>query len=374
LIEAEIAIVGGGIAGVSAAAELASERRVVLLEREDQPGHHASGRSAALFSETYGNAIVRALSAASRSFLAHPAPGFATFPLLSPRGALHVGVAGQEDLLAHLLDEVRALVPAVRALSAAEARAIVPVLRQERLIGGVLEPDARDIDTNALLQGYIRAVRQQGGQVVPRAEVTGLERTGHGWMIRTRVGVVRADIVVDAGGAWADAVAGLAGLAPLGLLPKRRTAFAFDPPPGIAIHEWPLVIGAAADVYFKPDAGMILGSPADEIPSEPNDAQPDELDVAVAVARIEALADLPVRRIVRRWAGLRTFAPDRTPVVGFDPRREGFFWLAGQGGYGFQTAPSLARVAAGLILRGEVPRDILDRGVTRDALAPDRLL
>lgn len=232
MIEAEIAIVGGGIAGVSAAAELASERRVVLLEREDQPGHHASGRSAALFSETYGNAIVRALSAASRSFLAHPAPGFATFPLLSPRGALYVGVAGQEGVLAHLLEEARALVPAVRALSAAEARAIVPVLRQERLIGGVLEPDARDIDTNALLQGYIRAVRQQGGQVVPRAEVTGLERTGHGWTIRTRVGAVRADIVVDAGGAWADAVAGLAGLAPLGLLPKRRTAFVFDPPPG----------------------------------------------------------------------------------------------------------------------------------------------
>lgn len=373
LIQAEVAIMGGGVAGASAAAHLALERSAVLIEREDQPGYHASGRSAALFSEAYGNGIVRALSVASRRFLEAPPAGFADGRLLSPRGAMHVGDATQAADLAALFDETRRLVAGMRALTGAQACALVPALRPERVSAAVLEPDARDIDTNALLHGFLRLFRSRGGRVVTRAGIEGISRGGEGWTVDTRAGTVRADVLVNAGGAWADTLAAMAGIAPLGLQPMRRTAFVFEPPPGLPVGGWPLVIGAAEDVYFKPDAGLLLGSPADETPCEPCDAQPEELDVAIAVDRIEALADLPVRRIVRRWAGLRTFAPDRTPVVGPDPTEPGFFWLAGQGGYGFQTAPALGRAAASLLSRGELPADLLDLGVTAAALAPGRL-
>ena len=371
-IEVDVAVIGGGIAGASAAAHIAQERSVVLLEREDQPGYHASGRSAALFSESYGNATVRALTVGSRAFLETPPAGFAEHPLLAPRGVLHVGTAGHEQRLAALGDEIRVLVPGIRAMTAAEARGLVPVLRPEWVVGGVFEPDARDIDTNALLQGFLRLLKAAGGQVLTRAEATGFARDGGRWVVDTRVGRVRAGIVVDAAGAWCDEVAAMAGVAPIGLVPKRRTAFLFEPPAGVDARGWPAVVGIEEDFYFKPDAGLIIGSPADETPSPPTDAQPEELDVAVAVDRIETVADLPVRRIVRRWAGLRTFAPDKTPVVGFDPSVDGFFWLAGQGGYGFQTAPAMGRTAASLVAGRDVADDLRRLGVTAAALAPDR--
>ncbi len=373
MIEADIAIVGGGIAGASAAAHLAPHRRVVLLEREEQPGYHASGRSAALFTETYGNAVVRALTVASRPFLSAPPEGFAEHPLLTPRGVLHIGGQGDLPALASLHAETSALVPGVRLLDAEQARRLVPALREDWLRGGVLEPDAQDIDTHGCLQGFLRVARTHGAQVLPRAEVTGLERRDGRWQILSRAGEVRAEIVINAAGAWADTVAGLAGVARRGIVPKRRTAFLFAPPEGVSARDWPMVIGPGEAFYFKPDAGMILGSPADETPSEPMDAQPDELDVAIAVDRIQQVADLPIRRIARRWAGLRSFAPDKTPVVGFDPDAAGFFWLAGQGGYGFHTAPALAAVAAGLIVRGTMPEPIADLGVTEAHLAPGRL-
>ncbi|WP_375458083.1 NAD(P)/FAD-dependent oxidoreductase [uncultured Enterovirga sp.] len=374
MIEVDVAVVGGGIAGASAAAHLAAERSVVLLEREDQPGYHASGRSAALFSETYGNAVVRALSVASRPFLERPPEGFATHPLLAPRGALHVGAKRHEAQLATLLRDAQALVPSVRALSGEEARSLVPLLRPDVATTAVFEPDAQDIDTHALLSGFLRIVRARGGQVVTRAEVTALAHDGVRWRIESRAGPVSAAIVIDAAGAWADGIAGLAGLAPLGLRPKRRTAFVFEPPAGLDVAAWPMVIGADEEVYVKPEAGLLLASPADETDSEPTDAQPEEIDVATAAERVEALLDLPVRRIVRRWAGLRTFAPDRTPVVGFDPRQAGFFWLAGQGGYGFQTAPALGRAAGELILGGTLPADLTAAGIRAADLAPERFL
>jgi D-arginine dehydrogenase len=372
VIEVEVAVLGGGIAGASVAAHIAAERSVALLEREGQPGYHTSGRSAALFSEAYGNAVIRGLSVASRGFLEQPLPGFSDYPLLSPRGALHVGTRGQEARLDRLLAAAHALVPTVRAVGAAEARSLVPVLRPDWLVSGVFEPDARDIDTNALLHGFLRLLKGRGGRVVLDAEVSTIERVGGRWHVGTRSGTVTADIVVNAAGAWCDEVAGLAGIEPLGLTPLRRTAFVFEPPAGVAIRDWPLAIGAEEDFYFKPDAGMLLASPADETLSPPTDAQADDLDIAIAVERIQNAADVPVRRIARRWAGLRTFAPDRSPVVGFDPSAEGFFWLAGQGGYGFQTAPALSRSAANLVLGRPLPADVQDRGITAAALAPDR--
>lgn len=374
MIEAEIAVVGAGIAGASAAARLAEAgRRVVLLEREDVPGYHTSGRSAALFSETYGNAAVRALSVASRPFLETPPPGFAEHPILTPRGALHVGTAEDADRLAGLLAQGRALVPSVRGLSGAEARDLVPVLR-EVVAGAVFEPEARDIDTDGLIQGYLRLLKAKGGRLVLRAGVAAMTRSGAGWHLDTSAGDVRADIVVNAAGAWADAVGAMAGLAPLGIAPLRRTAFLVAPPEGVDSRAWPLIVSVREDVYFKPDAGLLLCSPADETPSPPVDAQPDDLDIAEAVERLQALAAIPVRRIQRSWAGLRSFAPDRTPVVGFDPRSEGFFWLAGQGGYGFQTAPALASCAAALVMGRDVPSDLADLDVTAAMLAPGRLV
>ncbi|MBM3521348.1 MAG: FAD-binding oxidoreductase, partial [Alphaproteobacteria bacterium] len=361
-----------GIAGASAAWAMAERHRVVVLERESQPGYHTSGRSAALFSETYGNAVVRGLSVASRDFLMGPPAGFAAHALLGPRGAMFPGTRGQEAIVAKLAEEGSRLVASVRALSAAEARERVPVLRADWVTGAVFEPDAMDIDTHAMLQGYLRALRASGGTVKLDAEVGALARDGDGWRLATRVGEIRAAVVVNAGGAWCDAVGRLAGAAPIGLVPKRRTAFLIDPPAGAGSDGWPLVVAADESFYFKPDAGKLLCSPADETPTEPCDAQPEELDVAIAADRIQQAADLPITRISHRWAGLRSFVKDKTPVAGFDDAVPGFFWLAGQGGYGFQTAPGMAMAVAALIDRRPLPPVLVDRGVTAEALSPAR--
>jgi D-arginine dehydrogenase len=249
----------------------------------------------------------------------------------------------------------------------------VPALRPEAVEGGgVFEPDARDIDTNGLLQGFLRRLRNGGGQVLLNATVTALEADRNGWRILAGTQEIRAGVVVNAAGAWGDSLAVLAGANPVGLVPKRRTAFLIAPPDGLAIRDWPLTIGAREDLYFKPDAGKLLVSPADETPSEPIDAQPEEMDIAIAADRLAQRTTIGIRRIEHKWAGLRTFAPDKTPVVGYDPAIGGFFWLAGQGGYGFQTAPAMARLAAALISCKGIPAEIHDQGITGDALSPTR--
>jgi D-arginine dehydrogenase len=238
--------------------------------------------------------------------------------------------------------------------------------------GGVFEPDARDIDTNGLLQGFLRRVRNGGGTILLDAPVTALERDRSGWRIMAGAREVRAGVIVNASGAWGDSLAALAGANPVGLVPKRRTAFLITPPEGLETRHWPLTIGAHEDLYFKPDAGKLLVSPADETPSEPVDAQPDEMDVAIAADRLAQRTTIEVSRIEHKWAGLRTFAPDKTPAVGYDPIIAGFFWLTGQGGYGFQTAPAMARLAAALISGKGIPAEIQDQGITADQLSPAR--
>lgn len=371
--DVDIAVIGGGIAGASAAWAMADRHRVVLLERESQPGYHSSGRSAALFSETYGNAVVRGLSVASRDFLATPPEGFSTHPMLSPRGVLLVGTHGQEQALALAATEGAALVPEVRAIDRADVCRCVPALRPGWIAGGVLEPGAMDIDTHALLSGFLRAFRERGGVLRTGSEVRGLVRAGAHWHIALADGEIRAAVVVAAAGAWCDAVGAMAGAGPLGLVPKRRTAFLVDPPAAVDSSKWPAVIAVDESFYVKPDAGKLLCSPADETPSPPCDAQPEELDVAIAVDRIQQAAELPVDRIAHRWAGLRSFVADKSPVVGYDTRVPGFFWLAGQGGYGFQTAPAMAFAAAALVDRRELPAALRDRGVDAAALSPARL-
>jgi D-arginine dehydrogenase len=370
--EADLLVVGAGIAGASAGAELAAHGRVVVLERESQPGYHSTGRSAALYTETYGNHVIRALTVASGRFLRDAPAGFADHPLLTPRGTLLIGRADQRDLIEAAFAELRGLAPDIVRADAQTALALVPLLERGYVAAGIYEADATDMDVHAIHGGFLKTLRARGGRVVTDAEVTALVRRGGRWHATTRAGEFSAPVVINAAGAWCDALARLAGVRPVGLVPKRRTAFTFDPPPGADVRRWPAVIDIAEQFYFKPEAGKILGSPADETPMPPSDVQPDELDIALAVERIERASALRVRRLDHKWAGLRSFVADKTPVVGMDDGAEGFFWLAGQGGYGIMTSPAIGRTVASLLTAGTIPEDLAALGVTREALAPAR--
>jgi D-arginine dehydrogenase len=368
----DVIVLGAGMAGASIAAELAPHRRVLLLEREDQPGRHTTGRSAAMFFESYGNATVRGFTRASRAFLEQPPEGFAEVPLMSPRAALFV--AGQEALprLQAMIDAPDAA-PTLCRLSTAQTLALVPILRPEAVAGGALDDSGCDMEVAAILQGYLRLVRRGGAQVVLGGTDVLLQRAGGLWTVDSRAGRFQAPVVVNATGAWADELARQAGAQPVGLQPMRRTAMTIPAPQGHDTRHWPMVIDVDETVYFKPDAGQMLLSPANEDPMPPCDVAPEELDIALAVHRFEELTTVPVKRIAHRWAGLRSFVADRSPVAGWDPRAEGFFWLAGQGGYGIQMAPALARAAAAMLLGQALPADIAAQGVTPQALSPDRL-
>jgi D-arginine dehydrogenase len=369
----DVIIAGAGIAGASAGYFLSASHQVVILEREDQPGYHATGRSAALFTETYGNATIRALTAGARPFFEAPPEGFADTPLLTPRGLLFVGRADQQEALDGQFAEVSALVSGVRRIPAEQCLEHCPLLRTGYAAGGLLEPDCMDIDVAALHQGYLKGVKAQGGRIATGAGILSLRPDArYGWVAETTQGAFAAPVVVNAAGAWADEVAALAGIRPAGLQPRRRTVLLVDAPDGLDPSHWPMVVDADEAFYFKPDAGRLLLSPADETPSPPCDAQPEEIDMAVAVDRIEQATTLEVRRIARKWAGLRTFASDKTMIAGFEPGAKGFFWLAGQGGYGIQTSPSMGRIAAALIDGGDMPDDLARRGVEAQALGVAR--
>lgn len=368
----DILIIGGGIAGASLAHALTPGPSVLVLEAESQCGQHATGRSAALYSETYGNATIRALTMASGPFFRHPPEKFTDHPLLHARGVLHVARADQMDRFAPLLMELQAQVPSINPLTGAECQMLVPILRDHYAAAGILEPGACDIDVDLLLQGFLRAGRKQGARVLTDAPVTALARDGDGWIVDSKAGSFQARTIVNAAGAWADQVAAMAGVAPIGLVPMRRTATLVDPPPGINPTYLPFMIDIDEQFYVKPDAGKLLLCPADETPSEPCDAQPEELDIALAIDRVEQACIIDARRKGRSWAGLRSFVPDRSPVIGFDGAVPGFFWLAALGGYGIQTAPAVASLAAGLIRGEPVPDRLLTLGLDPDAIRPGR--
>lgn len=367
----DIIVIGAGIAGASVAAHLAESRRVALLEREDRPGYHSTGRSAALFTEIYGNASVRGLTRASRNFLFAPPPTFTDVPLVRPRGCLYIATRQQLDALQTFQSQPD-VAKATRRVTIAEALRLCPVLREDYVAAALLESDSSDIDVHALHQGYLRLFRQRDGQLATRAEVQALERSGGVWTVRAGVDRWQAPIVINAAGGWADQIAELAGLAKIGLQPRRRTAVLVDAPPGTDVGAWPFVHDVGEQFYFKPEAGSVFLSPADETPVEPSDVQPEEWDIAAGVERVEAATTLEIRRLKARWAGLRTFAPDRTPVLGFESAADGFFWLAGQGGYGIQTAAALSRAAAALVLGSPLPLDIANEGVNAADLSPAR--
>lgn len=369
----DIIIVGGGIAGFGIAAFLGENVRALLLEKEAFPGVHATGRSAALFSETYGSEPIRALSRAGKAFLSDPPKAFQLASPLRSRGCLYIATQSQEQKLLSIASS-SLMKAAAQIVTGAEAAERCPLLRPGHAAAALWEPGAHDVDVDALLQAFVRKFRSTGGAIVTSAEVTAIERGIDGWTVCANETEYRAPIVVNAAGAWADQVAELAGLAPLGIQPFQRTAVLVDPPDGADISSWPAVIDIEENFYFKPDAGKLLLSPADEQPVAPCDAQAEELDVAIAVDRVEQATTLQVRRVEHRWAGLRSFAPDRLPAVGFDPRISGFFWLAGQGGYGVQTAPALSRLAATWVMGGSAPDDIVDAGLEPGLLAPARLV
>lgn len=349
----EALVIGAGMAGATAAAHLSATRRVALLEAEDSAGYHSTGRSAALWEPNWGNPDIRALTRAARGFLAAPPAGFAEVPLLLPRGALHLAPQDQLPALRDLLEQGEEF----RALSIAEAQAMVPALRPGYAVAAAHEPGVMEIDVAALHQGFLRQLRRNGGALALRHRAGRIWKQGGLWHAETAGGAVHvAPILVNAAGAWGDEVALAAGLRPLGLRPMRRTALIIDPAPW-QVADWPLTGDVGASWYTRPEArGRLMLSPADETPEQPGDAQPDELDIAIAVDRLMGALDITVRRVEHSWAGLRSFLPDRSMAIGA-AEEAGFFHMIGQGGYGIQTAPAQGRLLAALV-NGEDPGEL----------------
>ncbi|MBH0237683.1 NAD(P)/FAD-dependent oxidoreductase [Methylobrevis albus] len=369
----DIVIVGGGIAGAALAHFLGGRRDVLLIEREAQHGYHSTGRSAAEFTRRFHAPLVGRLAEVSWDFLTRPPEGFAEVELLKPRGNLLIADAEKADHLAAVFARERAAGGSpIEWLTPAEAIARAPILREDYVAAAFYDPDCYDVEVENLLQGFVRSARRTGTRIELGATLTAARRDGDGFVLETTRGAFRAGIVVNAAGGWADPVAALFGAASPGLTPYRRTAITVDLPAGIDANSLPEINEIDEVYYFKPDAGRLMVSPADATPTEPCDAQPEELDIAYAAWYLEQATTVPVRAIAHKWAGLRTFAPDRAPLVGFAPDQPGFFWLAGLGGYGIQSSPAIGRYAAALLLDGAPPADMVARGVDPAALDPAR--
>jgi D-arginine dehydrogenase len=339
-------VIGAGMAGATVAAHLAPDRRVALVEAEEAAGYHATGRSAAMWILNYGPPDVRVLTGLSREFFDSPPPGFAEHPLMRRRPV--VFLAAETDLAE--LDRMLAEVPGVRPITIAAVKAMVPALKPDYAVAAAIEEDDFDIDVAALHQGFLRTLRTHAGVLALRNRADRIERLGGVWEVATSgKAVFRAPVLVNAAGAWGDAVARIAGVTPVGLTPCRRTGVIIDPAP-FETENWPLVNDVGHTWYVRPEARTrLMVSPADETPMDPQDVQPDEMDVAIAIDRMQQALDIPVRRVERSWAGLRTFSPDRNLAIGWDSAAEGFFWCVGQGGYGIQTAPAAGRLVADII-------------------------
>lgn len=366
-------VVGGGIAGAGVADALAASARVALLEAEPHPGYHSTARSAALFAPNYGSAPFRALAQLSGAFLRAPPQSFCSTPLLRPRGALNIARSDQRAQLEASAAEIRARGGDIRDLSFAAARQLVPLLRSAYVAGATYEPQVFDIDVAALLQGYLSRGKARGVQLLLGERLTTASFADGAWHVSRSGSTITGRVLVNAAGAWADELATRCGGAPLGLRPLRRTAALIEAPPQLKVNDWPAVFDIDERFYLKPDAGRLLISPADEEPTPPGDVYADDLAVAVAVERIQSALDIEVRRVTHSWAGLRTFAADRNPVIGFDERLPGFFWCCGQGGYGIQTSAAASQLAAALARGEPVPQDLAALGVTAAQVSPARL-
>ncbi len=370
--EADVIIIGAGAVGAALAYRLAPHRRVIMVEREDQPGYHSTGRSAAHYTDVIGGTVVQALSEETRRFIDTPPEGFTDYPLLRERPVLLLVGHDTED--AHFSEESLSnlMGTILFRLDLDGCLEKCPVLKADKVAYGLYEPTAGDIDVGAIHGGYLKAARKAGAELVCDADVLALGRRDGVWQVKTKAGTFAAPVVANCAGAWGDALAQMAGVGPVGLVPCRRTAFTFRGPDGLDCTDWPLVADDGESFYFKPEAGLMMGSLADETPSDPCDAQPEELDLAQAAENIMAWTTLEIRRFEKRWAGLRSFVADRLPVTGWDARADGFFWNVGQGGAGIQTSAALSDYAAAILLDRDVPDALAQAGLTRETLSPSR--
>lgn len=351
---ADILVIGGGIAGLSAAAALSHRARVIVLEAEEQIGYHSSGRSATMLHYFLGDRLVRALTLASRSFFEAPPAGFSDVPLGHPKPVL---IHAREDELAELetLNSEISQFATLEQLDQRGVHSLCPVLKDDA-VQGLADHRAIRLDAHAMLQGNLRQLRQNGGELHTGRRVSRIEHGSDRWSVTIESGEsFSAPILVNAAGSWADRVAELAGVRPIGLEPKRRTIITFDAPTGVDLDALPFAKTIPDELYFAPESGRLFASPMDQVPSEPCDAQPDEYEVALAAHRMEERTTVRINQIHSRWAGLRTFTSDKHPAIGFAPDAGNFFWLAGQGGFGLQTSPAIAAIAASLILQQAWP-------------------
>lgn len=333
-------VIGAGIAGMSIAASLAAKGSALILEMESQPGYHSTGRSAAYYAPAYGNAVVREITVASGDFFRSPPDGFTDHALINTRPALFVATNKQQQSLNRTLTTSSHLT----LLNREQIASNIPIIDKGVITQGAIDHSGGDLDVDGLMQGYQRLFKQRGGQLSTNSAVLALEKTSGLWKVTTANDVYQAKTIVNAAGAWADQIAALAGIASLGLQPKRRTAILVDTPSHLNSADWPMVIDVDEQFYLKPDAGHILLSPADETRSAPCDSHPEELDIAVAIDRVQQICSLPITKVNHSWSGLRTFASDDTFISGFDEDNEGFYWQAGQGGYGVQSCAGMADI------------------------------
>ncbi|MBE7637781.1 FAD-dependent oxidoreductase [Sneathiella sp. P13V-1] len=361
---ADVIVIGGGMAGISAAAEIALDAKVIVLEAEKTIGYHASGRTAAIFIRNYGNDTLRALNAISEDFFLNP-EGVAETSLLTPRGQLIFAHESELNALNTYLQGAEGM----EVLTSKEAGELVPILKTDLIVKAAYEKTAQDIDVDRMLQGYQRLLKSRQGTVITGAPVTEMKHEAGAWYIEAGGEHYQANVIVNAAGAWVDEIANKANVPPVGANPLRRSAAILPRPEIDGFDKWPLFVSASESFYAKPEAGTLMVSPADEDSVEPHDAWPDDMVLAEGLYRFEEATTMDVTRLEHSWAGLRTFVQDKTPVVGYAPDAEGFFWLAGQGGYGIQTAPALSKLTADLIAgrKPKIEADVLA------ALAPERL-
>ena len=368
--DADFLVIGGGIAGLSAAARLAAHGRVLVIEAESAPGYHSSGRSVAFSHYGIGDEAVRAMTAWSRAF-------FEDDPTLARTAAtLYFADDASRPRLDSLGAAMAEFSDAIEPVDAAAIARLCPAVRTGAgaAIAGLYDPTGLKLDADALLQRFARDMRAKGGQMLTGRRVASIEATGGGWRVRDETGETHeAPVLVNAAGAWADRIAAMAGVDPLGLAPRRRTIIVVDPPAGAEIAGWPFVHSVAGDFYMLPEAGRLLVSPVDEVEDDPCDAAPEDYDIALAADRLEHYTTVAVTRIAHRWAGLRTFTSDRVPTAGFAADAPGFFWLAGQGGYGLQTAPAMSAAVESLVAGTPWPDGLAALGVTAATIGPERL-
>lgn len=366
-------VIGAGIAGAGVAYRLAGHGEVTVADMEEQAGYHTTGRSAAFYAETYGGRKLQPLTSASKEFLHQPPVGFADAPLITDLGAIHIFDADQQDRAIARFEADRVVLPHIRFLSTSELQQIAPQLAGGRFVGGILDSECGNLDVAALHQGYLRSAKKMGVDVRLNTPLHAAEPTDFGWRVRLGSDIVETRVIVNCAGAWGDAIAASCGVAPVGLQPLRRTLVTIPSPKDLAFDKTlPVIIDFDESFYFKPEGKGYLVSPADETLSVPCDSQPELEDVAIAVDHFERATGTSVARIESKWAGLRTFAPDRAPVIGFEPGNNSFFWNVGQGGYGIQTSPAWSRYAASLILGHGMPDDFKALGAQHSWYAPGR--